>query len=186
MQKFYMLFLSMTFSLGLFAQDHELSGKVVDQFGHPLLGVKLSIEGVTHTVTTRADGKFLFILKQDRVYNLKVHLPEHQEIIKHIDISVSQKDITIVLKPIVNQLKEVSVIDNHSEKRVEEESMNIDIVKRDFLLRNLGGSLMKSLERLPGIKTIGIGSGQSKPLVRGLGFNRVVVVDKGLKHEGQQ
>ncbi|RYD70320.1 MAG: TonB-dependent receptor, partial [Sphingobacteriales bacterium] len=33
---------------------------------------------------------------------------------------------------------------------------------------------------------IGIGSGQSKPLIRGLGFNRVVVVDKGIKHEGQQ
>src|SRR3546814_9647292 len=45
---------------------------------------------------------------------------------------------------------------------------------------------MKTLERLPGVQTIGIGSGQSKPLIRGLGFNRVVVVDRGIKHEGQQ
>jgi len=42
-----------------------------------------------------------------------------------------------------------------------------------FIQRNLGGSLMSTLSRLPGIKTIGIGSGQSKPLIRGLGFNRV-------------
>lgn len=70
--------------------------------------------------------------------------------------------------------------------RKEEDPLNVEIVNSDFIQRNLAGSLMKTLERLPGIKTIGIGSGQSKPLIRGLGFNRVVVVDQGLKHEGQQ
>lgn len=186
MQKFYMLFLSMTFSLGLFAQGYELSGKAVDQFGHPLLGVKVAIEGLNLSFKTGADGKFHFVFQETGTYTIKAHLAQHLLVSQQIAISSSQEDILIVLKPIVNQLKEVNVIDNHSEKRVQEESMNIDILKRDFLLRNLGGSLMKSLERLPGIKTIGIGSGQSKPLIRGLGFNRVVVVDKGLKHEGQQ
>nr|WP_121270991.1 TonB-dependent receptor [Pedobacter schmidteae] len=86
----------------------------------------------------------------------------------------------------VQQLKEVVVKDNRIQLRKEEETLNIEVVDTEFIQRNLGGSLMKTLERLPGIKTIGIGSGQSKPLVRGLGFNRVVVVDKGVKHEGQQ
>ena len=31
-----------------------------------------------------------------------------------------------------------------------------------------------------------IGSGSSKPMIRGLGFNRVVVAENGMKHEGQQ
>lgn len=84
------------------------------------------------------------------------------------------------------QLREVVVKDNRVQLRKQEESLNIEVVGSEFIQRNLGGSLMKTLERLPGIKTIGIGSGQSKPLVRGLGFNRVVVVDKGIKHEGQQ
>ncbi|MBC8988124.1 TonB-dependent receptor [Pedobacter sp. N36a] len=84
------------------------------------------------------------------------------------------------------QLKEVIIKDRRQQLRKEEEALNIEIVNSGFIQRNLGGSLMKSLERLPGIKTIGIGSGQSKPLIRGLGFNRVLVVDQGLKHEGQQ
>jgi len=45
---------------------------------------------------------------------------------------------------------------------------------------------MHTLSRLPGIGLIGIGSSQSKPLIRGLGFNRVSVVEKGIRHEGQQ
>ncbi len=85
-----------------------------------------------------------------------------------------------------HHLEEVVVHDNHVELRRKEESLNVEVVNREFILRNLGGSLMKTLERLPGVKTIGIGSGQSKPLIRGLGFNRVVVIDQGVKHEGQQ
>jgi len=88
--------------------------------------------------------------------------------------------------PSTRQLKEVVIKDRRLQLRQEEESLNVITVGSDFIQRNLGGSLMKTLERLPGIKTIGIGSGHSKPLIRGLGFNRVVVVDKGVKHEGQQ
>ena len=39
---------------------------------------------------------------------------------------------------------------------------------------------------MPGITSIDIGSGQSKPVIRGLGFNRVVVVENNIKHEAQQ
>lgn len=88
--------------------------------------------------------------------------------------------------PPARQLKEVVIKNKRLQLRQEEESLNVVTVDDDFIQRNLGGSLMKTLERLPGIKTIGIGSGHSKPLIRGLGFNRVVVVDKGVKHEGQQ
>lgn len=38
---------------------------------------------------------------------------------------------------------------------------------------------------LPGVTSIDIGSGQVKPVIRGLGFNRVVVVDNDIKHESQ-
>jgi iron complex outermembrane receptor protein len=87
--------------------------------------------------------------------------------------------------PSAHQLKEVVIKDKRLQLRQKEESLNVITIGSDFIQRNLGGSLMKTLERLPGIKTIGIGSGQSKPLIRGLGFNRVVVIDKGVKHEGQ-
>ncbi|WP_205623582.1 hypothetical protein [Anditalea andensis] len=45
---------------------------------------------------------------------------------------------------------------------------------------------MLTLERFPEISKIGIGSRKSKPLKRGLGFYRVVMLDKRVKHEGKQ
>jgi len=89
-------------------------------------------------------------------------------------------------KPEIKELNEVLVNGNVIEKRKKEESLNVEVVNNTFIQRNLGGSLMQSLQRLPGVKTISIGSGGSKPLIRGLSFNQVIVVENGLKHEGQQ
>ncbi|AGA80727.1 TonB-dependent receptor [Echinicola vietnamensis] len=82
-------------------------------------------------------------------------------------------------------LDEVVVVDQAAMVK-REISNSVALVRQDFIRENRGGSLMKSLERVPGISTIGIGSGASKPLIRGLGFNQVMVVENGVKHEGQQ
>ncbi len=59
-------------------------------------------------------------------------------------------------------------------------------VGSEYLQQNFAGSLMQTLEGLPGVKAMTIGSGQSKPTIRGLGFNRMAVTEDGIKHEGQQ
>ncbi|WP_339864344.1 TonB-dependent receptor [uncultured Algoriphagus sp.] len=82
-------------------------------------------------------------------------------------------------------LEEFLIVDQATQLR-REESNSINLIKQEFIRENRGGSLMKSLERIPGVSTIGIGAGASKPLIRGLGFNQVLVVENGVKHEGQQ
>ena len=59
-------------------------------------------------------------------------------------------------------------------------------INREYLQSNFAGSLMQTLEAIPGVKAMAIGSGQSKPVIRGLGFNRLAVTEDGIKHEGQQ
>jgi iron complex outermembrane receptor protein len=54
------------------------------------------------------------------------------------------------------------------------------------LRAQMEGNLSQTLSQIPGVQAIGIGSGSGKPMIRGLGFNRVAVVVAGTKHEGQQ
>lgn len=42
------------------------------------------------------------------------------------------------------------------------------------------------MENIPGVQAMDIGSGFSKPMIRGMGFNRVAVLENGIKQEGQQ
>jgi iron complex outermembrane receptor protein len=173
-------------SITLHAQNLRLTGKIRDTNLQPLKGVVVTLIPANQQVSTDATGSFMFGNLSKGTYQLKANLAGYKEISIAIPIKTSVKDVSISMHIIQHQLEEVTVRDKHIELRKQEESLNVETVTAAFIQRNLGGSLMKTLERLPGIKTIGIGSGQSKPLIRGLGFNRVVVVDKGVKHEGQQ
>lgn len=59
-------------------------------------------------------------------------------------------------------------------------------VGHNYIENNFSGTLMQSLSSIPGVQARAIGSGQSKPAIRGLGFNRIAVAVDGIKHEGQQ
>lgn len=84
-------------------------------------------------------------------------------------------------------LKEVVVTGDESRKDIQmKSSLNLVRIDQSYLQTNFAGSLMQSLEGIPGVKAMDIGSGQSKPAIRGLGFNRMVVTLNGIKHEGQQ
>ena len=49
-----------------------------------------------------------------------------------------------------------------------------------------GHSLMDVLSKTEGVQAMDIGVGFSKPMIRGLGFQRIAVTENGVKQEGQQ
>jgi iron complex outermembrane receptor protein len=188
----YKIFVLITFLTLLLTQSvtlhgQSLSGRVVSNVQQPLAGAAVTLMPGQLTTVTDANGGFSFGLIEKGKYSLTVSFVGFKPLTK----SLSFKSEPLVLGDLVmqleeGQLQEITVKDNYEQLRQQEVSLNIDIVSADYLRRNLGGSLMQSLEKLPGVKTIGIGSGGSKPLIRGLGFNQVVVVENGIRHEGQQ
>lgn len=83
-------------------------------------------------------------------------------------------------------LKEV-VVSGSSNKEIQMKSaLNVVRANQKFIEENFSGSLMQTLSRLPGVQAMNVGSGESKPVIRGMGFNRVLVAENGIKHEGQQ
>ena len=57
---------------------------------------------------------------------------------------------------------------------------NATAVSRDELLEKLGGTLGDTLEHLPGVSSTHFGAGASRPVLRGLGAERVQVLTNGL------
>ena len=83
-------------------------------------------------------------------------------------------------------IENVEVTGHARQEQQMKTSQNSVQVGRDYLEKNFSGSLMQTLEGIPGVKAMSIGSGLSKPTIRGLGFNRMAVTEDGVKHEGQQ
>ena len=55
-----------------------------------------------------------------------------------------------------------------------------------YLSERFTGNLVRAIATLPGVRSMDIGSGFSKPVIRGMGFNRITVINGGVKQEGQQ
>ncbi len=90
-------------------------------------------------------------------------------------------------KDSIHSIKEVTITGLSPDDQLKRnQSQSTQILRQKDLQKHLGGSLSQTLERLPGINAFSIGSGQSKPVIRGLGFNRIVVTEHGVKHESQQ
>lgn len=65
-------------------------------------------------------------------------------------------------------------------------SLSVDIADKAFIREYFTGNLVQTLGNIPGVRSMDIGSGFSKPVIRGMGFNRIAVLENGIKQEGQQ
>lgn len=84
------------------------------------------------------------------------------------------------------ELKEVTVTGAVGDIKMKESSMPITIISPVELRHKSGTNIIDAIARQPGLAEITTGGGISKPVIRGLGYNRIIVVNDGIRQEGQQ
>jgi iron complex outermembrane receptor protein len=62
----------------------------------------------------------------------------------------------------------------------------ISVLSKQDLQQHASTNIIDAIAREPGISQVTTGPGISKPEIRGLGYNRVVVMSDGMRQEGQQ
>ena len=62
----------------------------------------------------------------------------------------------------------------------------VSIVSAQELRATASTNIVDAIAHQPGMSQLTTGSGISKPIIRGLGYNRVVVMSEGVRQEGQQ
>ena len=65
-------------------------------------------------------------------------------------------------------------------------STAVSAVTKDQLVNRPSGNLVDAIAKVPGVSQVTTGGGISKPVIRGLSYNRVVTLVDGAKQEGQQ
>lgn len=162
-----------------------LNGVVLDERNQPLPGAAVSLSPHGKGTITDKNGSYNLRGLANGKYQIEISFIGY---LSHNDsITISGNDrYDVRLFSALYDIGEVVVRSDLYRIRRGESPVAFELVTDDYLKKNLGGSLMKTLEKLPGISTIDIGSGQSKPVIRGLSFNRIAVTENGIKHEGQQ
>lgn len=172
-------------SLGLFAQNCEYSiqGTVRDK--HTDEGVpfaKISIADRQINVLTDSAGNFVIHQLCAGKATLRC--------IPHFGCEPVWMDILIPLESIIEFIVETHALDLDEIAvdvfRFSKESQNRMTIETNDLSKISGNTLGEQLSRVPGLTTLNTGSSIVKPVINGMHSNRLVVVNNGIRQEGQQ
>ena len=84
------------------------------------------------------------------------------------------------------KLNEVVVTGLTGSQKLKQSPAPVSIISPRQLEMQPSTNIIDAIARQPGVSQITTGGGISKPVIRGLGYNRVVVVNDGIRQEGQQ
>lgn len=166
---------------------NSFSGLVTDkQTGSPLVGASIYLHEVKMGAVTDTNGKFLITDIPTGNYLMEISFQGFSTLIDNIEISGNLTK-SFALVETFAQHEEVVVTGVASATRTKLSSQPISIVKKADLLQSSAGNIIDALSKLvPGVAAISTGPAISKPVIRGMGYNRVVTVHDGVRQEGQQ
>lgn len=160
--------------------QHTINAKIVDENNHAVSFANVTLNN--QTIEVDAEGKLSIPDLKSGHYTLMIDEQGYSTFVEEIELNKSSAYTFTLKKNESYQLQEIKVI-GHIHPFT---TANSERVNQEYVMDHYAGSLAKSLENLAGVSSSGIGSSASKPIIRGLGFNRLVVAENGLKQEGQQ
>jgi iron complex outermembrane receptor protein len=164
-----------------------LSGKIIDaRTGKPLQGAVIYLhEAKTGTVSDSA-GAYKTPVVPAGKYLVEISFEGYTAILEMIEIS-NNPVRNFSLKETFAENDAVTVTGVASATKTKQSAQPVSILKRNDLLQTSATNVIDAIARtVPGISSLSSGPAVSKPVIRGLGYNRVVTVHDGVRQEGQQ
>ena len=84
------------------------------------------------------------------------------------------------------QLNELTVTGVTGDTKLKHATAPVSIVSPQTLRATASTNIIDAIAHQPGVSQLTTGGSISKPIIRGLGYNRVVVMSEGVRQEGQQ
>ncbi len=178
--------LLLVFLIGSLKAQNELSGKISDQkSSSPLAGVTVYIPDLKLGAVSDAEGKYTIKNIPNGTFLAVVSYIGYASQTKEVSVKETST-IDFVLEESGTSLSEVVVTGVSSATELKNNPIPINIVTQKDLLQNSATNVVDAIAISPGVSQITLGPNISKPIIRGLGYNRVVTVNDGVRQEGQQ
>lgn len=164
----------------------NLSGQVLDAKGSPLAGASIYIHEARVGTISNAQGKFTTPNIPVGNYLVEVSFQGYASVLVTIAIKENTYQVFTLLERYVEN-ENVTVTGVASATKTKQSVQPISIVKKSELFKNTGTNIIDALSKMvPGLASFSSGPAIAKPVIRGLGYNRIVTVHDGIRQEGQQ
>jgi iron complex outermembrane recepter protein len=163
-----------------------LSGTVSDKAtGEKLPGAAVYIPDLKTGTVTDVKGYYEIKKLPLSKFIVQVKLIGYTTLTTTIDFSVTtQKSFSLSVSAI--ESPEVVITGSAFTSDHTQNSAPVVPVEKIQIMSAGAGNIISALSITPGVSSISTGAPISKPVIRGLGYNRIVTVNEGVRQEGQQ
>jgi len=162
-----------------------IKGNIMDENKVPLPGTTVFLPDVNKGTIADENGNFEINNVPNGKMKIQISILGYSTIIETVEISNKTIELNISLKEVAVEYQEI-VISGLSSSSQHENAVKIDKLKINTLTNKRSPNFAEVLTKIPGVDMISKGPGVSKPVIRGLSMNDILILNNGVRFENYQ
>lgn len=163
----------------------QIKGKVTGINNEPLIGVSVSFPELNKGTVTNQTGEYLISNIPNGKIKIQFSYLGYNTVIKPIEISQTENIIDILLTIAIIESQEVIITGRYASSQ-HENAVEVSVLKIKDIALSGTPNFMEALTKIPGVDMISKGQGVSKPVIRGLSMNDILIMNNGVRIENYQ
>lgn len=184
MKKIVFIFFVLFLFIKVNAQN-QIQGKITDTDNEPLIGASVFLPELNKGTVTNQLGEYLINNVPNGKIKIQFSFIGYNTEIKTIEILQTENKADAILTIAIIQSQEIVITGGYVSSQ-HENAVKIDVLKSKDIALYGTANFMESLTQIPGVDMIAKGQGVSKPVIRGLSMNDVLIMNNGVRMENYQ
>lgn len=162
------------------------SGKITDAAtGAAIEAATVYISDIKFGTASDASGRFIIRNIPPGKHLVEISHIGYNSIVENINMNADIiKDFAMSESIVENNAVVVTGVSSASQlKKI---PISVSVMRKEDFFRNASTNIIESLSKMGGVSTVSTGPAISKPVIRGLSYNRVLTINDGVRQEGQQ
>ncbi|HEY4197953.1 MAG TPA: TonB-dependent receptor [Mucilaginibacter sp.] len=164
-----------------------LTGTITDKAdGKPIPGATISVPDLRIGTVSDVNGKYNIAQLPKGVYLVQISFIGYATFNQRVDFSrTSQLNVQLQASSI--EAGEVVITGVSKATEIKRDPVPMAAVSKTYIDQHSASTnVIDEIANLPGISAVTTGPNVSKPFIHGLGYNRVITLQDGIRQEGQQ
>ncbi len=163
----------------------SLSGRVTDSAGAPLPGAIVHLPDLHTGVQADTDGRYILEGLPSGRFLVSVSLLGYATRTQQLLLNGETIHNFSLSESVIEQ-HEIVVTGTSAATEQRRSTTPVQSISLRQLQENASTNIIDAITRVPGVQQLSTGPAISKPIIRGLGGNRIVTLNDGIRQEGQQ
>ena len=151
----------------------------------PLANVSVYFADIKTGTTTKADGSFTITNIPEGKHLVEISHIGYTTIAEQVDITGDTKKDYIMQHTAVEN-DAVVITGAGAATQLKKSPFQVSLLRKEELMQDASANIIEALAKQPGVSALSTGPAISKPVIRGLSYNRVLTINDGVRQEGQQ